>query len=103
MAKWVRLCGVSEAPGQGEVGEAEVEGIAICIANIGGELSALDNICPHRQGPLGQGWLEGDSVVCPWHSWMFHVKTGAAEYPEGERVDVIPLRIEGDDVLVELE
>jgi nitrite reductase (NADH) small subunit len=34
---------------------------------------------------------------------MFHVKTGAAEYPEGERVDVIPLRIEGDDVLVELK
>lgn len=80
-----------------------MDGVAICLANVGGELSALDNICPHRQGPLGQGWLEGHYVVCPWHSWMFHVKTGTAEYPEGERVDVIPLRIEGDDVLVEIK
>ena len=103
MAKWLKVCSLADAPKAGNVAEAEVEGIAICIANIGGELSALDNICPHRQGPLGQGWLEGESVVCPWHSWMFHAKTGAAEYPEGERVDVIPLRIEGDDVLVEIK
>jgi nitrite reductase (NADH) small subunit len=34
---------------------------------------------------------------------MFHRKTGAAEYPEGERVNIIPLRVEGDDVLVEIE
>jgi len=34
---------------------------------------------------------------------MFHAKTGEAEYPDGERVDVIPLRIEGDDVLVEIK
>jgi nitrite reductase (NADH) small subunit len=103
VAKWVRLCGVSEAPVPGQVGEAEVEGVAICLANVGGELSALDNICPHRQGPLGQGWLEGDSVVCPWHSWMFDVKTVVAEYPEGERVETIALRIQGDDVLVEIK
>ena len=103
MAKWVRLCGMSEVPPPGQVGEAEVGGVSICLANVNGELSALDNICPHRQGPLGQGWLEGESVVCPWHSWMFHAKTGEAEYPDGERVDVIPLRIEGDDVLVEIK
>ena len=104
MAKWVRLCGLSEAPGPGTVAEIEVEGgVALCVANVDGELSGLDNVCPHRHGPLGQGWLEGDCVVCPWHSWMFHVKSGAAEYPEGERVAVFPLRIEGDEVLVEIE
>ena len=103
MAKWLRLCGVSEAPAPGSVGEAEVEGVAICLANVSGELSALDNICPHRQGPLGQGWVEGDCVVCPWHSWMFHAKTGAAEYPEGERVGTFALRIEDDDILVDIE
>ena len=61
MAQWVRLCGVAEAPAAGQVMEAEVEGVAVCLANVDGELSALDNWCPHRRGPLGQGWMEGES------------------------------------------
>ena len=103
VAQWVRLCGVAEAPGVGMVMEAEVEGVGVCLANVNGELSALDNVCPHRQGPLGQGWIEGEAVVCPWHSWAFDVKTGAAVYPEKERVDVFPLRIEDEDVLINIE
>jgi nitrite reductase (NADH) small subunit len=102
VAQWVRLCGLAEAPPAGKVLEAEVEGIGICLANVNGELSALDNVCPHRQGPLGQGWIEGEAVVCPWHSWAFHVKTGVANYPEGQQVDVFPLCIEGEDVLVDI-
>jgi nitrite reductase (NADH) small subunit len=103
VAQWVRLCGVAEVPVVGNVMEAEVDGIGICLANVNGELSALDNICPHRQGPLGQGWIEGDAVVCPWHSWAFHAKTGEAVYPENERVAVFPLRIEGENVLMDIE
>ena len=103
MAQWVRLCGLSEAPAVDSVMEVEVEGVAICFARVNGELSAVGNVCPHRQGPLGQGWVEGEAVVCPWHSWSFHVKTGLAEYPVHERVDVFPVRIEGEDVLVDIE
>ena len=103
MAQWVRLCGVKDVPGVGQVMEAQAEGVGICLANVGGELSALDNWCPHRRGPLGQGWVEGEAVVCPWHSWTFHAKTGVAEFPENELVDVFPVRIEGEDVLVDIE
>lgn len=103
LSKWVRLCGVSEAPAPGNVMEAEVEGVALCVANVSGELSAIDNICPHRNGPLGQGWLEGETVVCPWHSWMFHAKTGISEYPSNECVKAFPIRVEGEDVLVQIE
>ncbi|HZY62588.1 MAG TPA: Rieske (2Fe-2S) protein [Edaphobacter sp.] len=103
MAQWVRLCGLQEAPAEGKVVEAEAEGREICLANVNGKLAALDNICPHRQGPLGQGWIEGNSVVCPWHSWTFDCKTGESGYPPNHRVDVVPLRIEGDDVLVDVE
>jgi nitrite reductase (NADH) small subunit len=103
VAKWVRLCGLAEAPAVGQVAEAEVEGIAVCLANVNGVLSALDNVCPHRQGPLGQGWLEGESVVCPWHSWTFSTRTGVSEYPVDERVDVFPIRVEAENVLVDIE
>ena len=102
MAQWVRLCGLGEAPPVGRVAEASVEGVQFCLANVNGDLSALDNTCPHRQGPLGQGWIEGEAVICPWHSWAFHAKTGVAEYPAGERVKVFPLRVDGEDVLVDI-
>jgi nitrite reductase (NADH) small subunit len=102
MAQWVRLCGVAEAPAEGNVMEAETQGVAICLARVGGELAALDNWCPHRRGPLGQGWVEGNAVVCPWHSWTFDLKSGEAEYPVSERVAVFPVRVEGDDVLVDV-
>jgi nitrite reductase (NADH) small subunit len=103
MAQWVRLCGVAEAPAAGQVSEAEVNGRAICLANVAGTLSALDNLCPHRQGPLGQGWIEGKAVVCPWHSWAFDVDTGLAEYPPDQKVAVFPVKVEGDAVLIEVE
>ncbi len=102
MAEWIRICGVAEAPEPGKVMEAEVNGVQICLANLNGELAALDNLCPHRQGPLGQGWIEGEAVICPWHSWAFNLKTGQSEYPANERVNVFALKTEGESVLIDL-
>lgn len=103
MAEWVRVCGLAEAPKSGKVMEVDAAGLGICLANVNGELRAVDNRCPHRGAPLGQGWMEGESVVCPWHSWTFHLATGAAEYPVHERVEVFPVRVEGEDVLVSVD
>ena len=102
MARWVKVCGVVDGPQAGQAMETEVDGMGLCLANVGGELSALENRCPYRGGPLGQGWVEGEAVVCPWHSWTFNVKTGLAEFPVHERVAVFPVRVEGGDVLVEI-
>lgn len=101
MAEWVRLCDAAQAPAEGQVAEAEANGVQVCLARINGKLSALDNLCPHRQGPLGQGWIEGVAVVCPWHSWAFDLHTGQAEYPVGERVRVFEVKVEGDKVFVD--
>ena len=103
MPHWVPLCRLSDAPADGLVMEAEVEGVSICLARHNGDLSALDNWCPHRQGPLGQGWLEGDAVICPWHSWAFNLSTGIADPPERAQVKVFPTRIEGEEVLIDLQ
>lgn len=103
MPQWVRLCAVSEAPAEGTVKEAEASGRTVCLANVDGKLHALGNVCPHRGAPLGQGWIEDGKLVCPWHSWTFELASGCAEYPEGEKVEVFPLRIEGTEVEIELD
>ena len=107
VVEWVRLCGVAEAPGTDEVREAEAvgsdgKGVPICLANVEGELSAIGNICPHRQGPLGAGWIEDGAVMCPWHAWAFDVTTGVVRAPERGRVEVYPVKVEGGDVLVQI-
>jgi nitrite reductase (NADH) small subunit len=101
MSEFVRLCSKAELPGAGEAREIEAGGKMYCVANVGGEISVLDNVCPHRGGPLGQGMIEEGYLVCPWHAWAFDAKTGVCTHNPQAKVKVWPLKIEGDDLLVE--
>lgn len=102
MAEFQRVMSVSELPPEGEAREVACGEKLICIANSGGTISAMDNVCPHRGGPLGQGIIEDGKLICPWHAWAFDTKSGAAVHTPGVTVDVYEVRIEGDDVLVRL-
>ena len=55
--------------------------IRIALVYKNGEFSAVSGACNHQKGPLGRGRMEGDYIVCPWHGWMFHRKTGHAKPP----------------------
>jgi nitrite reductase (NADH) small subunit len=101
MEQWVKLCPVADAPQPGKLVHYEVQGVDVCLANVDGRLSAMDNWCPHRHGPLSEGWIEGDRVVCPWHAWAFEVATGNCP-EERACVDVFPVKQDGDDVLVNI-
>ena len=74
----------------------------ICIANVDGSYSAMDNFCLHRGGPLGQGMIENGKIVCPWHGWAWDPKTGEAEQDPKARIAVYPLKIEDGELLVEI-
>ncbi|MFQ5926624.1 MAG: Rieske (2Fe-2S) protein [Terriglobia bacterium] len=82
----------------------EAGGQSIAIFNLGATFYAIENTCPHRGGPLAEGTLVGDEVVCPWHGSQFHVKTGAVITPPARQgVKSFPVRVTGDDVEVEIE
>jgi nitrite reductase (NADH) small subunit len=74
----------------------------VCVANVEGRLSAMDNVCLHRGGPLGQGVVTGGKVICPWHGWAWDPQTGEAAHAPQIRVAIYPLKVEGDDVFVEV-
>jgi nitrite reductase (NADH) small subunit len=103
MSNFVKLTTTSELPPEGEAREFEINGKAICVAHTTEGFAAMDNVCVHRGGPLGQGIVDGNKVICPWHGWMFDTGTGASTHDVHMRVAVYPLRIEGDDVLVALD
>lgn len=102
MSEWIKLCRRTELPAEGEAKEFNVQGGTLCVATIDGKPLALDNICPHRGGPLAEGTIEGGKVVCPWHQWEFDLATGAATGSPGMKAVSYRLRLDGDDVLVEI-
>jgi nitrite reductase/ring-hydroxylating ferredoxin subunit len=86
--------------GQGRVVEAA--GRMLALFNVDGRLYAIDNSCLHRGGPLGEGELEGRVVTCPWHAWRWDVTTGANTNNPGVKVACFAVRVEGDEVFVDL-
>ncbi len=87
-------------PDQGLVVEAR--GRQLALFRVAGRYYAIDNTCPHRGGPLGEGDLEGAVVVCPWHAWRWDVTTGANVNNPAVNVACFPVTVEGDEVFVDL-
>ena len=78
-----------------------VNGAEIALFNVDGNFYAIDNTCPHRGGPLGEGMLDDGIVTCPWHGWKFNVATGKnVSMP----VDVkrFEVKVEGEDIFIDL-
>ncbi len=81
----------------------EVGGQKIAIFNLAGSYYAIENTCPHRGGPLAEGKVEGEEVICPWHGSRFNVKTGAVlEPPARQGVRSFAVRVTGEDVEAEI-
>jgi len=97
---FVRATKTSEvAPGT--VRELQLDGKTVALANVEGKLFATDNTSPHRGGPLGQGYLEGNCITCPWHGWEYDVTTGKVIANPSVGVECYPVELRGDDIFVD--
>jgi nitrite reductase/ring-hydroxylating ferredoxin subunit len=97
----VRVARVSEvAEGQGIV--VEVGGKRIALFCYQGDFFALDETCPHRGGPLHEGLIQDGVVACPWHLWLFDLKTGVSPVNPLSRVSTYSLTIQGEEIWLEL-
>jgi nitrite reductase/ring-hydroxylating ferredoxin subunit len=75
----------------------------VVLVRVGDRVVAVDGTCTHRGGPLADGKLSGHRLTCPWHGWMFDVRTGQCVFPpRGIAVASYPVRVDGEDVWVQL-
>jgi len=101
MSESIRIAAVSDVPpGSGK--EFTLAGRIVALFNVEGEFYALDGICPHAGGPLGQGELKGNVVTCPWHGWQFDVTSGQHCLTARIEQARFPVRVDGDDIYVEI-
>ena len=97
-----RVASLDEVPA-GQPKLVELEGLRVVLARVGDLVYACGDVCAHRGGPLGEGKLSGARLACPWHGWMFDVRTGQCVFPgRGTSVPSYPVRVEAGEILVEL-
>ena len=94
--------GPASQVGAESVMEVMVGQTPYAICNVGGKITALSGVCPHRGGPLGQGAINGPFVVCPWHAWEWNCATGENDLDPSKKVATCGVKIEGDDILLDI-
>jgi 3-phenylpropionate/trans-cinnamate dioxygenase ferredoxin subunit len=102
MSVFVRVGRADEIrPGEKRV--VFVEGTPLVVVNLDGRFYALEDVCTHDGGPLGDGELKDDRLQCPRHGAQFDVVTGAAlTLPAFEPVPTYEVQIRDGEILVEL-
>ena len=99
---WVRVAACDAVPPR--EGRAAVIGDReIAIFNLGDRYLAVDNRCPHQSGPLCDGIVAGDAVVCPLHAWKVNLETGRVARPanNNECVRTYATRVEDGVISIE--
>jgi nitrite reductase (NADH) small subunit/3-phenylpropionate/trans-cinnamate dioxygenase ferredoxin subunit len=89
---WTSLCQIDELiEGQGKY--VGIAGFQLAVFLDDGRVYVLDNICPHAGGDLAEGSIEQGCVVCPWHSWTFHLENGQLRGAPGVTVRTYSTRL----------
>ena len=100
MEEWVRVADLSELPPGSAMRVIGPADKPIALFNVDGSLHAINDVCPHRGGPLSRGALRGSVVICPWHGWTFDVRTGQPDHPGGHSVATYRVKVVGTTIYV---
>lgn len=101
MPEKVKVAKASELE-EGSSKVIEAGGKQIAVFNVGGKFYAISNLCAHKGGPLGEGFLSGETVTCPLHAWEFDLKTGQSLTTPGANVEKFNVIVENGEVFVEV-
>lgn len=97
-----KVCAVEDI-WEGEMDSFEVEGKEVLlICKDGGEFKAYQGICPHQDIPLVEGKFDGKIITCRAHLWQFDSCDGKGVNPKDCALAEFPVKVENDDVFVDV-
>jgi nitrite reductase (NADH) small subunit len=100
---WIWITPVENVPLR-EGRSVTVAGRELAIFNLGDRFVATDNRCPHKNGPLADGIVSGDAVICPLHGWKINLVAGRVDRPADAAacVQTYPTRVDNGIIVVGL-
>lgn len=101
MAEFIPVAAVEAVP-EGRGITVFAAGRNVALFKVDGEIHALDGLCPHKGGPLGEGFCENGRVYCPMHGWQFSIRTGECLDRPDKPAESLPVRIAGAMIEVAL-
>jgi nitrite reductase (NADH) small subunit len=103
MTEWQVICKVDDIPVLGARRVQRDKRIDVAIfRNAEDKVFALLDQCPHKQGPLSQGLVFGETVVCPLHNWHIGLKDGCAHAPDEGCTPSFAVRVENGQVALDM-
>ncbi len=103
MSNWTEVVAVNDIPQLGSrVIKTDTMNIAV-FRTASDEVFAMKDECPHKQGPLSQGIVHGNTVTCPLHNWKIDLASGSALEPDEGCTNVFPVKIENGMVLIDFK
>ncbi|MEQ1868401.1 MAG: nitrite reductase small subunit NirD [Vicinamibacterales bacterium] len=99
--QWIRIGPCEHIPPQAGRAVALADR-DVAVFNLGDRFLAVDDACPHQGGPLSDGIVSGNTVVCRLHSWKINLESGCVERPGSQKacVHTYETRIEDGEVLL---
>ena len=104
MAEQWRCAGDSAQLSEDNPIEDRLDGVEVGIFRVGGQLYALENVCPHAYALLTQGFIDGETVECPLHEAVFHIPSGRClKEPGGRDLKTYAVRLAGEEIQIKVE
>ena len=100
MSIWIDIGALDDLPLRGSRCVQTPTGKVGVFRTADDRVFAIRNECPHKGGPLTEGIVHGHSVTCPLHNWVISLETGQAQGADEGAVETIPVKVEGDRVLL---
>lgn len=99
-SRFTRVCGADDID-EGSTKVFDLDGVSVLVARLGGEFFAIENICSHDGGDLGEGDIVDGHVECPRHGARFDMRTGeATRMPAAVGVDRYDVKVENGSVYI---
>lgn len=103
MSDWIDIAALDAVPQRGARLVKTVHGCVAVFRTGADEVYALDNACPHKQGPLAEGIVHGSAVTCPLHNWVISLETGMVQGADAGQVATYPAKVEAGRILLDAE
>lgn len=98
---WIEIGALSDVPRQGARCIAAGDMTIAVFRTMDDRVFALEDKCPHKNGPLSQGIVHDGCVTCPLHNWVIALDTGKAQGADEGQVKSIAVRLDGDQILLD--